>query len=49
MKKEVKHFQVGIKLNERQIAALDELIAEGKGKTRPAVIQYLINQLIILK
>ncbi|MFU0912079.1 hypothetical protein [Kluyvera intermedia] len=46
--KEVKVNQVGVKLNDRQVELLDKLIKDGKGKTRPAVIQYLINQQLIL-
>jgi hypothetical protein len=46
--KEVKQHQVGVKLNDGQIALLDKLIADGKAKTKASAIQYLINQQIIL-
>lgn len=46
--KQVKQHQVGVKLNDGQIALLDKLITDGKAKTKASAIQYLINQQMIL-
>ncbi|WP_213712590.1 hypothetical protein [Cedecea lapagei] len=46
--KDNKTNQVGVKLTDRQIAVLNELITGGKAKTKASAIQYLIDQYQIL-
>ncbi|GAB6015532.1 MAG: hypothetical protein Lm2023SU_18900 [Serratia ureilytica] len=46
--KEKKNTSFGIRLNDRQVEVLDDLINDGKAKTRSAAVQYIINQYIIL-
>lgn len=49
MEKNNKTQGVGVRLNENQKEALQQLVGSGKAKTISAAIQYLINQYIILK
>jgi|GEM_PF-925045 len=46
--KQNKNNMVGVKLNDTQIELLDQLIADGKCKTRSGGLQYLINEKLIL-
>lgn len=47
-KDEVKSKTVTVRITEEQLEYIEHLIASGKGKTNAAVIQYLINQEMIL-
>ncbi|ENV4137258.1 hypothetical protein ACFJ8K_001325 [Escherichia coli] len=42
--RENKTFGTAVRLNERQVAVLDKMIADGIAKNRSAAIQYLINK-----
>lgn len=46
--KELKSHPVSVKLNDTQVKLLEELIQEGKAKTKASAIQYLINHYSIL-
>lgn len=46
--REKKTNMVGVKLNDAQLQLLDQLIADGKSKSRSGSLQYLINEKIIL-
>lgn len=48
MGKQIKSYQVGVKLNDRQVELLNQLIKDGKAKTKASAIQYLINKETIL-
>ena len=46
--KEIKSHPVSVKLNDAQVQLLEQLIKDGKAKTKASALQYLINQYTIL-
>lgn len=46
--KEIKSHPVSVKLKDAQVQLLEQLIKDGKAKTKASALQYLINQYTIL-
>lgn len=47
--KEQKTAHIGLRINDRQVEALDKIIAAGLANTRSGAIQYLINMYQVFK
>ncbi|MBJ9270089.1 hypothetical protein OGV37_00225 [Citrobacter sp. Cb010] len=48
MGKQIKSHPVSVKLNDAQVELLEQLIKDGKAKTKASALQYLVNQQMIL-